>query len=1098
MTSLPSFSVKNPVLINLFMVTILIGGVYYGLTLTREMFPESRPDQILVTTLYPGATPAEVEKGITLKIEEKVKDIEGVEKVVSIVGEGVSRIMVELESGNDDIEKALDDVKSAIDSIPLEDFPEDALETRVAQFEPKFPVIRISVSGDLDDRRLKDAAERLRTDILALPDVSTVTLTGTKKDEISVEVRPEKLIEYGLSFMDIADVIARTNLDLPGGQIRTPGAVVAVRTLGETDIGEELYDIVIRGDAAGRIVRLEDISTIVDGFEDVDLSGRLFTKPSATVTVSKSADQDAIKIAAQVRALVAGKTGQPLERDFGDAFLARLSGRDHIAEIYDAAAADPYPATVRLHAYADLSRYVSGRLDLLKRNGSWGLVFVFLSLLFFLHWRVAFWVIMGLVLAICGSLICMHFLGQTLNLITMFGLIVVLGLLVDDAIIVAEHVYTKLESGVESERAAIEGTEEVTWPVVCAITTTIVAFVPLMHIEGQIGDWIGVLPVIVCIALSVSLIEALTILPSHLAHGLRPIARNGNGDRARTAGPLGSLVRRIRQSQMRLFRRVFAARYERILRLATTNRYVTAACLVGGLLITFGVVGGGHVKRIFLQKMDSESVMVNLTMAIGTPIDRTLEAISVVEQAAMQLDELATLYTLLGAQFDDIGEVTTPQSHLAALFIELSGSEDRMRTSDEIIADLRRRSAGIPGVKRLAFEAIQGGPAGAPIQLEISGERIDDLLAAAEHYKRMLGQFDGVFDIQDDFDAGRREIQVALLDSGRALGITTDSLATQVRAAFYGLEARKVQRGREDVRIMVRYPSEFRRGVYDLESMYIATPTGTQVPLSEVATLTEGTGFSTIKRKNQRRTVTIKADVDDAVTDADTIMNEMLAPTFPEMRRRFPGMTMEFGGNNLENRKAFGSIKQSFVIALLLIYTILAALFKSYIQPLIVMCAIPFGLIGVVAGHYVMGYPMTIMSMIGMVALTGIVVNDSMILVTFINRLVANGTPPFEAVIAGGKGRLRAILLTSMTTVLGLAPLLAERSFQAKFLIPMGVAISGGLIFATVLTLLAVPAFYLIALDAKTLFAWIIGVGGQTEHGWGSGNTSGSERAAVL
>ncbi|MFQ5591384.1 MAG: efflux RND transporter permease subunit, partial [Phycisphaerae bacterium] len=658
--------------------------------------------------------------------------------------------------------------------------------------------------------------------------------------------------------------------------------------------------------------------------------------------------------------------------------------------------------------------------------------------------------------------------GVTLNLITMLGLIIVLGLLVDDAIIVGEHVYAKVEQGVEPRLAAISGTEEVTWPVTCAILTTIVAFVPLMFIEGQIGDWMGVLPVIVCVALSVSLIEALTILPSHLAHGLRPLeTADAHHAPVRTAW-LARQGARIRHVQHLYLQKKLRTAYVRLLRTALRYRYVTIAALTSLLIATGGAVVGRHVPFVFLPQMDSDTLIADLTMGVSTPIEATERAARVVEEAAMNLPELNTVYTLIGLRMSDDGIVSAPQPHLAQFFIELVPSELRDRSSTQILQELRARTAHIPGVEKLKYYALHGGPGGAAIQVEISGTNVDALVDVADSVKQRLADFDGVLDIVDDFDAGQREVQIRLFDSASAVGLTTESLATQVRAAFYGFEARKVQRGREDVRIMVRYPQEHRRQVYDIESMRLATPGGYMVPFTEVASLTEGTGYASIKRKNHKRTVTVTADVDPAVTNADQVMSE-LAGVFPGIVERYPGVTLKFGGQKLETRKSFGSLKYNFVTALLLIYVILATLFRSYAQPLIVMAVIPFGIIGAVAGHYLMGYPLTILSLIGMVALSGIVVNDSMLLVTFINRLSSQGRPVTEVVVEASAGRLRPILLTSATTVLGVAPLLAEKSFQARFLIPMGISISAGLLFATVLTLVATPSLYLIMRDFGVL-----------------------------
>ncbi len=1076
MTSLPRFSVNNPVLINLFMMTILVGGVYGGLTLVREMFPESRPNQILITTAYPGATPAEVEKGITLKIEEQIKNIEGVETVRSVISEGLSMILVEMESGFEAMDRAVNDVESAIDSIPSEDFPEDALETRVAKFEPRLPVIDVSLFSDHGDRALKQLGERLREDVLELPGITDVILGGTRKDEISVEVKPDKLVEFSLSFMQVAEAIAASNLDLPGGQVRTPSANVAVRTLGEKDRGEQLHDIVIHSDSAGRTVRVRDIATVVDGFEDVDTAGSFRGLPAVTLIVYERSEQDAIEISALVRALVAGKTGQPLERSWTDRLLARLSGNDPVREAYEKAKSDPYPPGIGIETHSDLSVFVSGRLDLLMRNGQWGLLLVFLSLLVFLHWRVALWVMMGLILAITGALICMKLVGLSLNLITMGGLIIVLGLLVDDAIIVSEHVYSKVEQGIEPKLAAISGTEEVTWPVVCAIVTTIVAFFPLRYIKGQMGDWMGVLPLVVCVALSVSLVEALTILPSHLGHSLRPRSNSKRDAAARTT--LGAKLRWLAAGEHDLLMHLLRKPYDRLLRVATSYRYVTMGALCACMLVAIGAVKGDHVPFVFLQKMDSDSLYVNVKMGVAAPISSTRAATNVIEKAALERKDVKTVFALIGAQYNMDGAPSVPQSHLGQVFVELVPGEQREATSEEILQDLRANTADLTGVDTLRFQAIHGGPGGSAIQLEVRGHRVEDLIEVSDDIKSRLAGFAGVVDIADDFDAGRPEVQIELFESARSLGLTTRSLAMQVRSAFYGFEARKIQRGREDVKIMVRYPPEHRKRIYDIESMRVATPSGALVPFTEVARLTEGTGYASIRRTNQRRTVAVKADVDQSVTNSRKVM-AALKKAFPDILRQHPGVELAFGGQQLETSKAFDSLDRSFLIAMLLIYVILAGLFRSYIQPLIVMSIIPFGLIGAVAGHFVMGYPLTIASMFGLVALTGVVVNDSMILVTFINKRVAKGMALQEAVIEGGKSRLRPILLTSVTTVLGMGPLLFETSFQAKFLIPMAISLSAGLIFATVLTLIAVPSLYMIVFDFKRILgafvAWLIG-----------------------
>ncbi len=1063
MTSLPRFSIDNPVLVNLAMIAIVVGGVFSAFTLVREMFPESTPHEVRITTVYPGATPAEIEKGISVKLEEVIKDLEEIEEIRTVNGEGFSSIRAVLYSNVDDVDQVVTDVKAAIDTIPRDEFPEEAEEPQVGKFEPRLPVINVAFFGDLDDETTKRIGKRLRDDLLLLPGISDVVLSGTRRDEISVEIRPEKLVEYGLSFMEVGQAIRSANLDLPGGQVKTGGANVSVRTLGEKDQAEPIGEIIVRSDPSGKLIRLNEIAEVIDGFEDADIVSRFNAQPAAMVTVYKTADQDAIDISKKVRAFVAGKKRQELERDWFDKLKSNLPIRDQIQEIYEDAYNDPYPAIGQLKTATNLARFIEGRLDLLKRNGLWGLMLVFSSLLLFLNWRVALWVMVGLVVAILGTLVALNILGYSLNLISMFGLIVVLGLLVDDAIIVGEHVFTRVEGGMEPRLAAITGTEAVTWPVVCAIATTIVAFAPLMFIEGQIGDFMRVLPIVVLCALSVSVFEALSILPSHLAEGLKPVSALERGG---AATGLRRWVVRFRNFQTHVVKNVLLRSYERLLRAAVEYRYVTTAALLGVLILSLGLVAGGRVKIEFIQKMDSETLTAGLRMPVGTPIEQTGQAIQKVEQAVVALPELDSMYTLLGAQYGNQGAMSEQATHLGQCIIELKPIDQRQRNSEEILRELREKTRDMPGVNSLKFAGAVHGPGGATIQIEISGDRLSDLVDAAERIKAELRAYEGVFDIEDDFDAGRREIQIELLDSARALGLTTHSLATQVRAAFYGLEARQIQRDREDVKVMVRYPEESRRRIYDVESMWIAAPDGTLVPFAEVARIKEGRSYATIKRKDQKRTVTVTADVDEAAGNARDI-SAGLADGFPALQREFPGLHLEFGGQQRERLKSFGSLRQNFATAILLIYVILAGLFRSYAQPIIVMCAIPFGAIGVIAGHYALGYPITILSLIGMVALSGIVVNDSLILVDFINRRRREGIPVFEAIIDGGRQRLRPILLTSITTILGLAPLLLETSFQARFLIPMGISIAAGLLFATVLTLIGVPSLYMIMEDAK-------------------------------
>jgi HAE1 family hydrophobic/amphiphilic exporter-1 len=1075
--SLPKFSVENPVLVNMLMVAILVAGIYTAFSLTREMFPESRPNAVAIMTLYPGATPEEVEKGIAIRIEEEIKDIEYIDKIVTNISEGMSSVVVELTNDVADLDDKVNEFKSAVDAIPRDELPEEAEETRVSKFEPRLPVINLAIFGDASEELLKDTARRMRDDILLLPEITDVEITGIRKDELTVEVQPEKMVEYGLSLAGVTDAIRRTNLDLPGGQVKTADQNVALRTLGETDDVQTIEDTILRTVGEGKIIRVRDVGRVIDGFEDVETRGRYNGLPAVDLVVYKTGDQDAIRIAENVKAFVAGKLGAP----FDETWMSRLGLERERRDIYERSLNEPYPATLNYELHGDLSRYIADRLELLQRNGAWGLSFVFLTLLLTLNWRVAFWVMMGLVLSVCGGLVLMNVFGATLNLISMFGLIVVLGLIVDDAIVVGENIYARIEKGEDPRVAAVRGTEEVTWPVVIAVATTIGAFLPLMFIEGRIGDFMGVLPIVVMSALLISLVEALMILPAHMAETVRPMRpRPENGNPPPSAGGIRGFLQTLRAYQHRIFGTQLQGQFERLVRTATHYRYVTLACAVAALLMSFGLVAGGHAEFVFIQTMDSETLVVNLEMPVGTPARKTEAKMSEIEQVIIDpadFPEVRSSYALIGTQLQmgAEGAVANNRSHVAQLIIELMPVDQRDRQSAEIITEMRKVTADrTVGVNSLTFEPMQGGPGGAAIEIEVTGTQLEPILDVVATLKSRLAEQQGVYDIDDDYERGRRELQLELLESARSLGMTTQSLATEVRGAFYGLEARTLQRNREDVDIRVRFPEQRRAHIYELESMRIASPRGTMVPLGEVARIRDDESTATIRRIDQRRAVVVSADVDTRTRTTPEKIHRLHAAA-----DRRPGAGPSRLARAVCGEQARDVASPSvrcvaiFSWRYLLIYVMLAGLFKSYIQPLIVLAAVPFGVTGAIVGHLVMDMNMTVMSMIGLVALTGIVVNDALIMVDFIKKETRAGRPVTEAVLAAGRRRLRPILLTSLTTILGLAPLMTESSFQARFLIPMAISISFGLMFATLLTLIVVPALYLIVEDLRGFALWL-------------------------
>lgn len=1108
MKSLPRFSVENPVLVNMCMLVILVGGFGFYFTLVKEMFPESRPDQITITAIYPAVQPDDIEKAVTIKIEEAVRDIDSVEKVESTVKEGQNQTIVTLYNEVNDVDAVLQEVKNEVDAI--EDLPDDVEQITIRKLEPTLPVISVALYGQGSEQELKQAARQLRDDLLELPGISDIQLGGIRDDEISIEIQPDKLYEYDITLREVAVAIGESNLDVSGGNLKGDRSNVSVRVIGEETDGADLGNIVIRSDVDGRKIYLHDIATITDGFVDTELETYFNGEPSVNLTIEKTSSQDALDISSLVRAYIAGKKGVEYDANgFAAAYdrpwyfkpfaitgtflswgIDRLMGKADPQTVYEQSLTNPFDHNFKVELYSDLSRFVSGRLDLMTRNGQSGLILVLISLNLFLNWRVAFWAAVGMPVSFMGTFIVMSLFGVSINLLSMFGIIIVLGIIVDDAIVIGENIFRHVEEGMPAHEAAIKGAEEVMWPVIVAVCTTIAAFLPLMFIQGRIGDFFRELPLVVLAALSVSLIEALIILPTHLSHLPAKVGRRLRKQTQSGAVPPG-IMGRFRSWQASFTERVFVKNYERLLRLALHWRYVTVCIATSTLIISFGMFAGGIVPFVFIQKMDSETVIGAVEMPVGTVMTDTRERLLEMAKYAETVPEVRTVQTYVGLQIAVGGAGSSggqTQSHLGQIILELEAADVReekgLRSSEEVLVDLRNFSQGIPGTNSVTWEAFSGGPAGKDIEIRVSGDRFEDVLAAGTMIEQELSTYDGVVDITDDHDSGKREVQLQLKETARPTGMSTQELGNFVRFALYGAEARRITRNREDVKIMVRFPEEYRKSVYHIESLWIPSPTlgsaagqnaeSRWIPVSEVARIEETDGYTTIHRAQQDRSVSVEADVDSAVANLDEVMLKFEASTLSDIQTKYPNLKIELLGTSEERKKSFSGLFLAFPMALLLIYLMLAGLFKSYFQPLVVMAAIPFGFEGAVVGHWVTDNPFTILSCIGFVALTGIVVNDSLVLVDFVNTRIRQGMPVFEATVKGSSLRLRAILLTTLTTAAGLTPLMFETSFQAKFLIPMAVTLTYGLIFATALTLIVVPCMNMIYFDCITRFkeAW--------------------------
>ena len=1097
--SIPAFGVRKPVVANLVMFTIIIGGIVFGVGLRREFFPEVRPNLITIAAPYPGASPDEVEQALATKIEDAIDTLDDVKEINSTVSEGVASITIEFAEGID-IDQKVQDVKREMDA--LQDLPAEADRIIVDKIEPNLPTINVSLFGSVDERTMKRAIRQIKDDLESIEGMGDIGVSGVRRDEIRIEVRPESLIKHRLSLPAISERVRAEMLELPGGTLRSSTSNVAVRTLGAQEQAEQIRGIVVKAGDDGQVLRLSEIADIRETFADIDVRSRLNGEPAFSLTVFKVGKQDAVTIAELVKAYVLGVQGEPLELTAGERVATFFAGmrakREHQKAVLaaeqagesrpDAPAASA--ASQRIEAYelglargraggvppgaqiavtTDLAKFIVGRLDLLTRNALWGGLLVFLVLMLLLNWRVSFWVAIGLVVSVLGTLAVMYFAGVTLNLLTMFGLIVVLGLLVDDAIVVAENITARHEAGEDHIDAAIAGTKQVEWPVVSTVLTTICAFLPLALIQGQIGDFLEVLPIVVACALGVSLIECLFILPAHMSHSLRATDRA----RAKTGfNPIRWLESRTDRAREAFFGKLLIPFYIASLRVAIRFRYIALAAAVSVVIMSAGMVASGKVEFIFFESDDAETIDGQLRMPIGTPTARTDEVLRRIEAACLNQPEIQQVFASAGSLTALDGAASAEQSHLAQVILEVMPVEQRqakgLRQSSEIMQSIRDELGPMPGVKSFRLEGVSGGPSGPPITLTVVGSNAAQIDSTVARIKSLIAEYPGVENVADNADRGQREIRFTLREGANELGFTTALVAQQIRGAVFGLEPYTFAGDEEDVDVRVTLPERVRRSIAALESLFLISPAGEPVPLKEIVYIEEVEGYATVRRLDGKRAVTVTADVNRAVGNPETI-TAALTPRVEEIAASEPGIQVLARGRQEDVADSFATLPLGMAVAAALIFVILAWLFGSYTQPLVVMSAIPFATIGMIWGHFLLGYSMTFLSLIGFVALAGVVVNDSLILMEFYNHERRRGLNVYDACIASGRARVRAILLTTVTTVLGLTPLLLEQSFQAKFLIPMAITISGGLISATAIILIILPCLLVIFSDLGVL-----------------------------
>ena len=1026
---------ENRVAANLLMIFLMLAGVITCMTIKLEVFPETSLDRISISMEYPGASPAEVEEAVIRRIEERLAGLAGIKRIDSTARENLGVVTIEVMK-NWDLKKLLDEVKAEVDRITT--FPEEAEKPVVREVTRRVEVINLAVYGDVPKSTIKYLTEKTKDDITNLPGVTLAQTFGVRKGEIHVEISEKTLRRYGLTLGQVADTIRRASLDLPAGSVKTGVGEILIRTKGRRYYASEYGDIAVITRSGGGNVTLEQIATLSDGFEDVDLSARFQGKHAAIIQVFRVADQNALKVANTVK--------------------------DYIEEIRPS-----LPAGVDITFFADMSEILKSRLELLIKNMAIGLVLVIVLLGLFLNVRLAFWVTLGIPISFLTGLAILPQFDVSINMISLFAFIMVLGIVVDDAIIIGENIFRKQEKGLPPLKAAVEGAVEVGRPVIFSVLTTMVAFAPLLLGGGIMGKLMRNLPIVVIFVLFGSLVESLFILPAHLSRKNHVVPDQKSGIR--------------REKRVSLWLKEFIrGPYTRAVSFCIRWRYATVALGIGLLLLILGMVQGGVIKFTFFPKVESDTLDCSVTMPAGTPVERTIEVVTHLEKTAQETlaevdkqrpEGAPPLFehsvALIGMQLTGHGDAGDAGGHLAQIWIQVLKGEERDVSTAKLAGMWRKKAGAIPDAEAVTFKSVLHS-AGKSVEVHLSMDDHEKLLAAAEELKMELKGYPGVYDVGDSFLPGKKEMQLKLKPSARSLGLTLSDLARQVRHAFYGAEALRMQRDKDEVKVLVRYPEDERKSLGYVEEMRIRTPDGSEVPFGLLAEVKMEQGYASIQRTQRNRVIKITADVDETVTNAHEVRTILERGFLEDLKFNYPGLRYSMEGEGKEQKESLNDVIRGFMFALFCIYALLAIPFRSFTQPFVVMSAIPFGIVGAVVGHLIMGLNITILSLFGMVGLAGVVVNDSLVLIYTANRARHQGADVHDAVIKAGGLRFRAIILTSLTTFASLIPMILERSLQAQFLIPMAVSLGFGVLFATVITLLLIPCTYIILEDLHNLF----------------------------
>lgn len=1023
--------IDNHVAANILMLLFLVGGVISVANMRSETFPQIDPRRITISVIYPGATPYEIEDSITSRVEESLVGIEGVKRIASKASEGYGLITVELEdfANEDDVYNDVETNVNALSDFP----PEDAERPIISKVKITPTVMTLALHGEADEKILRFWSENIEDDLRQIGGVAQTSLRGVRPYQISVEIPENALRQYELTLEEVQRAIQLFSRDIPAGTVEASQGDILLRVQERRFTGQEFADIVLRSLPDGSTLKIGDIGEVIDGFTDTNIISRFNGDRSAFIEVFRSETADTIKVSAGIKEYIEDVT---------------------------------LPKGLTLSIQEDRTIILQERMSLMMRNAIIGFMLVFVILLIFLDLKLAFWTSVAIPVSFLGGLMIIHFMGYSLNMISLFALIVVLGIVVDDAIITGESIFESQRSNPENPNATLDGVKRVIAPVTVGVTTTMAAFAPLIFSTGTLGQIIGIIPIVVIPILFISLIEAYFILPAHMSSP----KQWSKGVVSDIRNYFAKKLQAFTDGALRIFAD-FCMRW----------RYATLALFVGFAIVTFGLVTSGTIKFVFFPNIEGDEISIDVEMPVGTPFATTKDMMLRIEDATQDVRaELETgEQTVFESTTLSIGERSSgggpgsepggsSANNIGQLKVKLVSSDFRTIAASDIEEMIRSRIENFAGIKELKFQSSLVGD-DADFEIELSHPDIETLKKSASDLKENLKKIEGTREVSDTFDVGKTEYVFELSDEGLAAGLTPQVLGQQLRSAFFGLEAQRFQRGRSEVIVYVRYPEAERDDISLLQSKRIRLNDGTEVPLSVVADINIQQGFSNIDTVNGRRIVSVTGDVDNNQTTAGEVTSLLSSEILPQLEQKYTGLSAQFEGQSREQREDLQSLAQNMLIALMLIYVLLGSQLRSYIQPLVIMSAIPFGVVGAVWGHFLLGYDLTFISLFGIVALTGVVINDSVVLMDFLNKQRAKGIDIFESALSSIQRRFRPILLTTMTTSLGLMPMLLETSLQAQFLIPMVVSLATGILFATVIILILIPTLVLVINDIQRL-----------------------------